>query len=104
MQQIHYFRAVRGAQFYLRSPPLRRLATFAKQRHQRAGAGAGRSPLFDREPSIALTGLGRMLRPYLDEIARNASHAREVARTLTPRPSAHPSARQAVDSLQHPSN
>jgi LysR family transcriptional regulator, hydrogen peroxide-inducible genes activator len=60
--------------------------------------------LFDRKPSIALTGLGRMVRPYLDEIARNADHAREVARTLTPRPSAHPSARQAVDSLQHPSN
>ena len=60
--------------------------------------------LFHRKPSIALTGLGRMVRPYLDEIARNADHAREVARTLTPRPSAHPSARQAVDSLQHPSN
>ena len=35
--------AVRRAQFHLRSPPLRHLATFAKQRHQRAGAGAGRS-------------------------------------------------------------
>jgi hypothetical protein len=35
--------AVRRAQFHLRSPPLRRLATFAKQRHQRAGAEAGRS-------------------------------------------------------------
>jgi hypothetical protein len=35
--------AVRRAQFHLRSSPLRRLATFAKQRHQRAGAGAGRS-------------------------------------------------------------
>jgi predicted DNA-binding protein (UPF0251 family) len=42
--------------------------------------------LFHRKPSIALTGLGRMVRPYLDEIARNADHAREVARTLTPRP------------------
>ena len=59
--------------------------------------------LFDRKPSIALTGLGRMLRPYLDEIACNANHAREVARTLTPRPSVHSSTRQAVDSLQHPS-
>jgi hypothetical protein len=27
-----------------------------------------------------------MVRPYLDEIARNADHARGVARTLTPRP------------------
>src|SRR6266508_3925158 len=26
--------------------------------------------LFDRKPSIALTGLGRVVRPYLDEIAR----------------------------------
>jgi DNA-binding transcriptional LysR family regulator len=50
--------------------------------------------LFHRKPSIALTGLGRMVRPYLDEIARNADHAREVARTLTPRPSIHrPSSR-----------
>jgi DNA-binding transcriptional LysR family regulator len=60
--------------------------------------------LFHRKPSIALTGLGRMVRPYLDEIARNADHAREVARTLTPRPSIHRSARQAVESSKHPSN
>ena len=58
--------------------------------------------LFHRKPSIALTGLGRMVRPYLDEIARNADHAREVARTLTPRPSIHrPS---SVESSEHPSN
>jgi len=44
-----------------------------------------------------------MVRPYLDEIARNADHAREVARTLTPRPSVNPSARQAEESFQ-PSN
>src|SRR5436190_1487332 len=60
--------------------------------------------LFHRKPSIALTGLGRMVRPYLDEIARNADHAREVARTLTPRPSVHRSARHAVESLEYPSN
>jgi DNA-binding transcriptional LysR family regulator len=60
--------------------------------------------LFHRKPSIALTGLGRMVRPYLDEIARNAGHVRELARTLTPRPSAHRSARQAVESSEHPSN
>ena len=41
--------------------------------------------LFHREPSIALTRLGRAVRPYLDEIARNADHAREVARTFKPR-------------------
>ena len=41
--------------------------------------------LFHREPSIALTRLGRAVRPYLDKIARNADHVREVARTLTPR-------------------
>jgi hypothetical protein len=32
-----------------------------------------------------LTRLGRAVRPYLDKIARNADHVREVARTLTPR-------------------
>jgi DNA-binding transcriptional LysR family regulator len=58
--------------------------------------------LFHRKPSIALTGLGRMVRPYLDEIARNADHAREVARTLTPRPSVHRSARHAVESFGAP--
>jgi len=60
--------------------------------------------LFDRKPSIALTALGRVVRPYLDEIARNADHACEVARTLTPRPVADRSARQAVDSSEHLSN
>ncbi|MGH8514035.1 MAG: LysR family transcriptional regulator [Gammaproteobacteria bacterium] len=52
--------------------------------------------LFHRKPSIALTGLGRMVRPYLDEIARNADHARAAARALTPRPVADRSAHQAV--------
>jgi LysR family transcriptional regulator, hydrogen peroxide-inducible genes activator len=42
--------------------------------------------LFDRKPSVALTGLGRVVRPYLDEIARNADHAYELARTLRPPP------------------
>ena len=41
-------------------------------------------PLFDRKPSIALTVLGRVVRPYLEEIARNADCAPEAARTLTP--------------------
>jgi DNA-binding transcriptional LysR family regulator len=54
--------------------------------------------LFHRKPSIALTGLGRMVRPYLDEIARNVDHARAVARALTPRPVADRSAPQAVGS------
>ena len=53
--------------------------------------------LFHRKPSIALTGLGRMVRPYLDEIARNADDARAVARALTPRPVVDP-AHQAVGS------
>ena len=60
--------------------------------------------LFHRKPSIALTGLGRMVRPYLDEIARNADDAREVARPLMRRPDADPSARQAVDKSEYLSN
>ena len=60
--------------------------------------------LFYRKPAIALTGLGRMVRPYLDEIARNADRAREVARTLMPRPDTDRSARQAVNGSEHPSN
>jgi DNA-binding transcriptional LysR family regulator len=53
---------------------------------ERALGGA----LFHREPSVALTRLGRAVRPYLDKIARNADHAREVARTVTPRRRARP--------------
>jgi LysR family transcriptional regulator, hydrogen peroxide-inducible genes activator len=58
--------------------------------------------LFQRKPAIALTGLGRMVRPYLDEIARNADHACEVARKLAPRPDGDRPARQAVDAAEHP--
>ena len=42
--------------------------------------------LFLRKPSIALTGLGRAIRPYLEEIARNADGAREAAQALVLRP------------------
>jgi DNA-binding transcriptional LysR family regulator len=59
--------------------------------------------LFERKPAIALTGLGRMVRPYLDEIVRNADHACEVARKLTPRPDGDRPARQVVDAAEHPS-
>jgi hypothetical protein len=51
-----------------------------------------------------LTGLGHRVLPYLDDIARSADGAREVARTLMPRAAADRSARQAADSSQHPSN
>jgi LysR family transcriptional regulator, hydrogen peroxide-inducible genes activator len=37
--------------------------------------------LLDRKPSIALTRLGRVVRPYLEQIARNADYARDVVRT-----------------------
>jgi len=60
--------------------------------------------LFHRKPAIALTGLGHRVLPYLDEIARNADGAREVARTLMSRPDADRSARQVADSSQHASN
>lgn len=41
--------------------------------------------LFLRKPSIALTELGRAIRPYLEEIARNADRAFEAARALAGR-------------------
>jgi LysR family hydrogen peroxide-inducible transcriptional activator len=37
--------------------------------------------LLDRKPSIALTRLGRVVRLYLEQIARNADYARDVVRT-----------------------
>jgi len=60
--------------------------------------------LFHRKPAIALTGLGHRVLPYLDEIARSADGAHEVARTLMPRPDADRSVRQAAGSSQRPSN
>jgi LysR family transcriptional regulator, hydrogen peroxide-inducible genes activator len=58
--------------------------------------------LFQRKPSIGLTGLGRAVRPYLDEIARNADQARAVARTLTRQPILGRSARLPMDSSERP--
>jgi DNA-binding transcriptional LysR family regulator len=104
MQQVYYFLALceelnftRAARRCSVSQPSLTTAIRALER-ELGGA------LFQRKPSIALTGLGRMVRPYLDEVARNADHAREVARTLAPRPDADRSVRQAVDSSAHPSN
>src|SRR2546426_5291119 len=100
MQQVRYFLALceelnftRAARCCGISQPSLTTAISALER-ELGGA------LFHRKPSIALTGLGRMVRPYLDEIARNADHAREVARTLTPRPVADRSGRQAVDNSE----
>ena len=104
MQQVHYFLALceelnftrAGRRCGVSQPTLTNAIIALEQ--ELGGA------LFDRKPTIALTRLGRVVRPYLDEIARNADHAREVARTLTPRPSVHRSARHAVESLEYPSN
>jgi len=93
MQQIHYFLALCEELSLTRAA--RRIGAL-----ERELGGA----LFHRKPAIALTGLGHRVLPYLDEIARNADGAREVARTLMPRPDADRSARQAADSSQHASN
>jgi LysR family transcriptional regulator, hydrogen peroxide-inducible genes activator len=84
MQQIHYFLALceelnftRAARRCGISQPTLTTAVSALER-ELGGA------LFHRKPAIALTGLGHRVRPYLDEIARNADHAHEVARTLMP--------------------
>ena len=39
--------------------------------------------LFLRKSSVALTELGRAIRPYLEEIARNADRAFQAAQGLT---------------------
>jgi DNA-binding transcriptional LysR family regulator len=104
MQQVHYFLALCKELNFTRagrrcgvSQPTLTNAIIALER-ELGGA------LFQRRPSIALTGLGRMVWPYLDEIARSANQAREVARLLTPRPDDHRSARRAMDNSGHPSN
>ena len=85
MQQVHYFLTLceelsftRAARRCGISQPSLTSAIGALER-ELGGA------LFQRKPSIALTGLGRIVRPYLDEIVRNASHAREIARSFMPR-------------------
>jgi DNA-binding transcriptional LysR family regulator len=104
MQQIHYFLVLCQELSFTRAARRCGVAqpslTTAIGALERELGGA----LFHRKPLIALTGLGRILRPYLDEIVRNASHAREVARTLMPRPDADRSARQAANSSERPSN
>ena len=104
MQQVHYFLALSEELNFTRaghrcgvSQPTLTNAISALER-ELGGA------LFHRKPTIALTGLGRMVRPYLDEIARNADHAREVARSLTPRPGVYRSAFQAADNSERPSS
>ena len=85
MQQVQYFLALceelsftRAARRCGISQPSLTSAIGALER-ELGGA------LFSRKPSITLTGLGRIVRPYPDEIACNASHAREIARSLMPR-------------------
>ena len=46
--------------------------------------------LFYRKPVIALTALGQMMAPYLEQIARNADHASETARAWREATSAGP--------------
>ena len=38
---------------------------------------------FRRRPLVALTPLGHALHPYLEHVAKNIDHAREVARAFT---------------------
>jgi LysR family hydrogen peroxide-inducible transcriptional activator len=38
--------------------------------------------LFQRKPTVALTMLGHVIHPYLDQIAENAQHAREAAQAM----------------------
>ena len=82
MHQVRYFLAVceelsfcRAARRCGVSQPSLSNAISALE-HSLGGA------LFLRKPSIALTVLGCAIRPYLEEIARNADGAREVAKAL----------------------
>jgi DNA-binding transcriptional LysR family regulator len=82
MHQVRYFLAVceelsfcRAARRCGVSQPSLSNAISALE-HSLGGA------LFLRKPSIALTVLGCAIRPYLEEIARNADGARDVAHAL----------------------
>jgi DNA-binding transcriptional LysR family regulator len=104
MQQVQYFLALCEELNFSRAARRRGVSqptlTTAIRTLERELGGA----LFHRKPSIALTELGRKVRPYLDEIVRNADYAREVAQRSTPHPVTDRSARQAMDSSELPSN
>ena len=38
--------------------------------------------LFQRKPTVALTMLGHVIHPYLDQIGENVQHAREAAQAM----------------------
>ena len=104
IQQIHYFLALCEELNFTRAARRCGVAqpslTTAISTLERDLGGA----LFHRKPAIALTGLGHRVLPYLDEIVRSADCAREVARTLTPRPDVDRSAHEVASSSEHPSN
>src|SRR5262245_1824750 len=102
MQQVHYFLALCEELSFTRagrrcgvSQPTLTNAIIALER---ALGGA----LFQRKPTIALTGLSRMVRPYLHDIARNAQQRREVARSLSSPPGAYPAALQVAHNSERP--
>jgi DNA-binding transcriptional LysR family regulator len=104
MQQVHYFLALCEELNFTRAA--RRCGVSQPSLSNAISALEGElgGALFHRKRSIALTGLGRAVLPYLDEVARNADHVCEVARMLTRCPVADRSDRQAMDSSEHPSN
>ena len=55
--------------------------------------------LFYRKPVIALTALGQMMAPYLEQIARNADHASETARAWREAKSANAEALHSIASV-----
>ena len=81
MQQVHYFLALCEEQNFTRAarrcgisqPTLTNAISALELELGEA--------LLDRKPSIALRRLGRVVRPYLEQIARNADYARDVVRT-----------------------
>jgi DNA-binding transcriptional LysR family regulator len=58
--------------------------------------------LFQRRPAVALTALGRVMQPSLEQIARYADHAREAARALklVPVPAPQAAAHEAAGSTE----
>ena len=82
MHQVSYFLALCEEQNFTRaakrcgiSQPSLTNAIMALER-ELGGA------LFQRKPIVALTMLGHVIHPYLDQIAENAQHAREAAQAM----------------------
>lgn len=82
MQQVPYFVALAGLRNFTRAAEACNATPLAFSRSIQQLERELGEPLVNRERgNLHLTGLGRMMQPYLSEIAERAKSARDLARS-----------------------